>query len=153
MPQQTTVTNSLRGQFRYLILALWIAACAVFGWVGLTDQNIGARILLGVISVLASGFMLFVAKEESALVSNHVLANGEVLSYFRRRGRGGGITVKYRFTAIDGQSYQASSSIYSSQSLQTGQRIPVLYNPLLPTESKPLAGFIFYRFDVPEVFS
>jgi hypothetical protein len=150
MPQQTTVTNSVRGQFRYLVLTIWIVACAVFGWIGLTDQNIGARILVGVISILASGFLLLAAKEESALISNHVLANGEVLSYSRGRG---GTSVKYSFAAIDGRSYNTLSKIYSGQSLHTGQRIPVLYNPLLPTESKPLAGFIFYRFDVPEVLS
>ena len=143
MPQQTTVTNSVRGQFRYLVLTIWIVACAVFGW-------IGARILVGVISILASGFLLLAAKEESALISNHVLANGEVLSYSRGRG---GTSVKYSFAAIDGRSYDALSKIYAGQSLHTGQRIPVLYNPLLPTESKPLAGFIFYRFDVPEVLS
>lgn len=150
MSQQTTVTNSVRGQFRYLVLAVWIVACAVFGWIALTDQDLGARILVGVISVLALAFLLLAAKEESALVSNHVLANGEVLSHSRRRG---GAWVEYSFAAIDGRSYKASSKIYSSQSLQAGQRILVLYNPLLPTESKPLAGFIFYRFDIPEVLS
>jgi type IV secretory pathway VirB2 component (pilin) len=150
---QSTVANSLTGQFRYVVLVVWVLVCGVLGWVGFTDQDLLARIFFGVFLVLASGLLLFFIREESALASNHMFVSGEVLSYSRRSGRRGGPKVHYRFVALDGRRYEVSSNLFSTQRFRTGPQISILYNPLMPQKSKPLAGFIFYRFDGPEASS
>ena len=132
---------------------VWVLACAVLGWIGFTDQDLLARMFFGVFSVLASGLLLFVISEESALASNHMFASGEVLSYSRRTGPKGSPKVHYRFVALDGHRYEVSSNLFNTQRFQTGQQIPILYNPLMPSKSKPLGGFIFYHFHVPEASS
>src|SRR5207247_4710997 len=121
---QSTVTNSLTGQFRYIVLVVWVLACTVLGRIGFTDQDLLSRIFFGVFSVLASGLLFFFISEESALASNHMFASGEVLSYSRRTGPRGGPKVHYRFVALDGHRYEVSSNLFSTQRFQTGQQIP-----------------------------
>jgi len=153
MAGHATVTSSLAGQFRYLVLAVWVLACAVLGWVGVTDQDLLWRIFCGFFSVLWSGLLLVFINQESALAWNHVVAKAEVLSYSRRAGRRGAPWVQYSFMAMDGQHYEASSNLFSRRGFQVGEQVSVLYNPLLPRKNKPLGGFVFYHFDVPEASS
>lgn len=147
MESQATVTSSLSPQFRYVVLALWVLACTVLGWISLTDHRLFERVFFGVFSILGAGLLLVFIEEESALVSNHMLAHGEVVSYRPRRGRWlGGPEYEYRFTALDGRLCEGSSSGRA----RPGERIALLYNPLLPKKNKPLAAFVFYRFEFPE---
>jgi hypothetical protein len=150
MERQATVSNSLTGRFRYSVLFLWVLACAVIGWVSLTDHRPFERIFWGAFSIIGLALLLFFINEESALVSNHVVTYGEVISYRPRRGRwNGGEEIRYSFTAVDGRVYEATSGGKG----QPGERIPILYNPLGPAKNKPLASFMFYRFNLPEALS
>lgn len=90
--------------------------------------------------------LLFYLREESALTTNHLLAQGEVTWY--QSGRGA--SVRYRFVALDGRTYEQKSQIFGRRRFEKGKQIPVLYNPLMPTVSKPLVGFTFYRFKATE---
>lgn len=153
MPNQATLTNSITGRFRYPVLVAWVLACALLGWVSLRDRDVVfGRVVFGLVSVLGSLWFLLLANKESALVSNHVVAYGEVLSYCpaTRRARP---TVNYLFRAMGGQRYGASSDLFTGRSFQTGEQICILYNPLLPPQSRPLDGFLFYEFDEPGVSS
>src|SRR5215469_8874675 len=134
MGTSTTVTSSLSPQFRYVVLTVWVLACVVLGWVSLTGQSLFERAFFGIFSILGAWLLLVLIKEESALVSNHTLAHGDVGSYRPRRGRWIGPTYQYRFTALDGRHYEASSG----GNARPGERIAVLYNPLLPRKNKPL---------------
>ena len=147
MGSQAAVTSSLSPQFRYVGLALWVLACAVLGWVSLTDHRPFERVFFGIFSIVSVGLLLLFIEEESALVSNHMLTQGEVVSYRPRRGKWvGGPEYQYRFTALDGRLYEGSSSGRA----RPGERIALLYNPLLPKKNKPLAAFVFYRFEFSE---
>ena len=150
MERQVTVANSLTGRFRYGVLFLWVLACAVIGWVSLTEHRLFERIFWGAFSIIGSALLLFFISEESALVSNHTVAYGDVISYRPRRGKWtGGEEIRYRFTALDGRVYEATSGGKG----RPGERIPVLYNPLRPAKNKPLASFMLYRFNLPEALS
>lgn len=147
MGTQATVSNSVAGHFRYVVLFLWVLACAVLGWVALTDQHGLGRIVWGIFSVVGSSVLIFTLQQESALASNHAVAYAEVVSYHPRRGRwSGGPESRYRFEALDGRSYEGRCGIKS----QPGNRIYVLYNPLMPAKNKAADGFFFYRFDLPK---
>jgi hypothetical protein len=86
-------------------------------------------------------------REESRLATNHLLATAEVewsKGWGRRRR---GTEVKYHFVALDGRSYEETSNGFGHCEFKPKDAIPILYNPLMPTNNKPLAGFILYRFE------
>ena len=149
MDHSATVTNSVAGQLRYLVLIVWVVICVVFGWVGISDQNILPRLFFGLFSLIGAAFLLFLLHEESALATTHSVATAEVVSYRRGRAHGRGHEMRYRFVAADRRSYEQSSSVFSLREFKKGERILILYNPLRPVVNKPLAGFIFYRFEIP----
>src|SRR5512132_3842941 len=103
MESQATVSNSVTGRFRYVVLFLWVLASAVIGWVSLTDHRLFERLFFGAFSMIGSALLLFFINEESALVSNHMLTYGDVISYRPGRGRWTGRRgIRYRFIALDG---------------------------------------------------
>ena len=153
MSNQAPVTGSLTGQFRYIVLVVWILGCAIVGWVSLTDRDVVfGRVVFGLFLILPTLWFLFLAKKEYALVSNHLVAYGEVLSYrdatSRARPR-----VNYHFLGTDGQRYAGASDLFTGRSFQAGEQIHILYDPLVPEKSRPLGGFLFYEFEEPEVSS
>jgi hypothetical protein len=153
MSNQATVSDSLTGRFRYIVLVVWVVGGAIVGWVSLTDRDlVFGRVVFGLFLVLPTLWFLFLAKKEYALVSNHLVACGEVVSYCAatRRARA---KVNYRFLAMDGQRYAASSDLFTCRGFQTGEQIHILYDPLVPKKSRPLGGFLFYEFDEPEASS
>ena len=147
MATSSTVSTTLTVQFRYVVFLLWILACAVLGWVGLTEAELFARLLFGVPSLVGSALLMFFLREESRLANNHLLVTAEIEWSKRLGGRRRGAEVKYHFVALDGRTYEQTSNVFGHREFKPKDAIPILYNPLMPTNNKPLAGFIFYRFE------
>ncbi len=147
MATSSAISTTLTAQFRYIVLLLWVLACAVLGWVGLTEGELVARLLFGVPSLVVATLLMFFLREESRLASNHLLVTAEVECGRRWGGRRRGTEVKYHFVALDGRTYEQTANVFGRREFKPKDAIPILYNPLMPTKNKPLSGFIFYRFE------
>ena len=147
MASSSTVSVTLTAQFRYIVFSLWILACAVLGWVGLTEVKLFARLLFGLASLAGFFLLMLFLREESRLATNHLLVMAEVEWSRRWGGRRRGTEVKYHFFALDGRTYEHQTSVFGHGNFKPNDAIPILYNPLMPTNNKPLAGFILYRFE------
>ena len=134
-------------QFRYVVLTVWVLSCVVLGWVSLTEQRLFERVFFGIFSILGACLLLVLIEEESALVSNHTLAY-DVGSYRRRRGRWIGPKCQYRFTTLD-----ATMKHLQAATLGPENELQPCTIHFLPRKNKPLAAFIFYRFQFPEASS
>ncbi len=103
--------------------------------------------LFGVASLVGTALLMFFLREESRLATNHLLVTAEVEWSKRLVGRRRGTEVKYHFVALDGLTYERISNVFGHRKFKPKDAIPILYNPLMPTNNKPLAGFILYRFE------
>ena len=140
-------TNNLRSltpKFRYIVFLLSVLVSLVLGWSSLAAKEWVPRIFLGVGWIAFSGFVLWIFEDESALANNHLCVTGQVISSRRTRRS---VEIRYFYIAPDGVKYEKISHLGRWREFHDGNPIRILVNPLIPASSKPLASFMFYRFD------
>jgi hypothetical protein len=123
---------------------LSVLISVVLGWSSVAASEWLPRIFWGLAWMVFSGFVLFVFESESELANDHLCVTGQVISSRRTRRS---VQTRYSYVAPDGATYEKVSHLGRWREFHEGEAIPVLFAPLKPEISKPLASFMFYRFD------
>jgi hypothetical protein len=125
------------------VVGIAILLCVTLAFVAVTSKNVATRIFFALFCIGTAVACIGEYRTENALAHDHLVVSGTVTEL--KKGRRGGRSAKYEFTAFDGKQYEGESGL-GRQRVQVGSEVLVVYKPQNPSLNKAAQGFLFYSF-------
>ena len=133
-------------EFRPIVALAFVAVVLIPDSIALVEHGVATWIAFA-ITLCVAGIALYRLRKERALLHGRTTTIATVIHWEKAEGSEGGhfYSVQYRFLGPDGKEY--ISKVTSQVELpQVGEKLPISYPYIDPTQNLPLPTFWFYRF-------